>query len=137
MSSQGILSTEYNRISRALLDFNDAIMLLKDVFLGKQIYENEAVETWVNTVKVVLAEVLYSKKSEADSRIPGSALGEVSKMFKDDPKFRHEIEEIYRRLLVEGTKRGITESEFAFLDRVASSLSESAAQTFRKIWRAG
>jgi len=137
MSSPGILSTEYNRISKLLLDFNDAIMFLKDVFLGKNIYENDVVLSWMNTVRLVLADLLYPDKSKDDLNIPRSALDEVGKLLKSDQRLRHDLEVLYERLTPEGIKRGLTDKDFAILDRVASSLSESAAQTFRKIWRAG
>ena len=137
MSSPGILSTEYNRISQLLLDFNDAIMFLKDVFLGKNTYENNVVLSWMNTVQLVLADLLYPDKSKDDLHIPRSALDEVGQLLRSDQRLRHDLEVLYQRLTPEGIKRGLTDKDFAILDRVASSLSESAAQTFRKIWRAG
>lgn len=137
MSELGILSDRYQRISEWLLKFNDAVMFLKDVYLGKLQYEAKAVETWMDTIAGFLKEVLQYEVSQTPSQlaVPEIAILAVHNVVLKDPFLRSSVEKIYETLSVGRYKSGLSKEDFDVLDRIAAILSENSSQAFRRLWR--
>jgi hypothetical protein len=141
MSDLAVVSDRYQRISEWLIRFNEAVMLLKDVYLGKERYQTTAVEAWMDTIATFLRSVLQLSVAERPPQleVPESATLAVRNVLSKDPFLRSSVESIYKILTADRfkIKKGLSEEDFDVLDRIASILSENASQAFRRIWRHG
>jgi len=137
MSTIGVLSDRYQRISEWLIKFNEAIMFLKDVYLGNVKHERRLIESWMNTVAGLLGQVMQYDAAESPSKtaVPESAVSAIQQIMEKDPFLREKIERVYKKLTVSKFKQGLTESDFDLLDQIAALLSESSSKAFRRIWR--
>ena len=139
MSELGVLSDRYQRISEWLIKFNEAVMLLKDVYLGRERYEARAVESWMDTIASFLNDVLQREIVDRTAKleVPESAILAVQNVLGKDPFLRSSLESIYEALATERFKRALSKEDFDALDKIASVLSENASKAFRRIWRRG
>jgi hypothetical protein len=138
MSAIGVLSDKYQQLSQWLLEFNDAVMFLKDIYIGKLLYQEEVAERWMDIVSLFISKVLryeMSKEMPGIPAVPESAVASVQRFVEKDMSFQHSLKEIYKILATERFKRGLSEKDFKVLDRVVDILSENTQQAFRRIWR--
>ena len=137
MSELGLLSDRYQRISEGLIRFNEAIMFLKDVYLGQIGYERKAIGLRMDTIASLLKQVLpeQPQESESESSVPESAIIAVRKVVQGDLFLHSSVKNIYQTLTDDRFKKELTNDDFIVLDTIAGVLSENASQAFRRIWR--
>jgi hypothetical protein len=139
MTDLAVVSDRYQRISEWLIKFNEAVMVLKDVYLGKEFYDTNVVEARMDIIVTFLNSVLQLSAADRPSQleVPESAALPVGNVLSKDPFLRSSVESIYRVLTAGRFKKGLSKEDFDVLDRIASILSENASQAFRRIWRHG
>jgi hypothetical protein len=137
MSELGVLSDRYQRISEWLIRFNEAVMFLKDVYLGKVQYEAKAVETWMDTIASFLKQIVQDDVDENPSQllVPEVAILAVQNVVRKNLFLLSSVKNIYETLTVDRFKKGLSKADFDVLDKIAAILSENASQAFRRIWR--